>query len=71
MRCAHGQDKAQRQEDQFSPIMIQFLDCVWQLQKTSPQFFEFNARFILTVADHVYSGRFETFLFSSDYERVS
>lgn len=69
MRCAHGLDKASRQEDQISPIFLQFLDCVWQLLKQHPHFFEFNARYVLTVADHVHSGRFGTFLFGSDLER--
>lgn len=70
MRCGHSQDRATRQEDQISPIMIQFLDCVWQILRQCMHYFEFNARYILTVADHVYSGRFGTFLFSSDYDRV-
>jgi rhodanese-related sulfurtransferase len=71
MRCAHSQDKATRAEDQVSQVMIQFLDCVWQVHRQCVQYFEFNARYILTVADHIYSGRFGTFLFSSDYERVN
>lgn len=70
MRCAHSQDKATRADDQLSPIMLQFLDCVWQIHHQCMQYFEFNARYILTVADHVYSGRFGTFLFSSDSDRV-
>lgn len=70
-RCCQGQDKATRAEDEVSQIFMQFLDCVWQIQKQFPQYFEFNARYILTVADHVYSCRFGTFLCSSDYERVS
>jgi myotubularin-related protein 1/2 len=70
MRCAHSQDKATRAEDQVSQVMIQFLDCVWQLHRQCVQYFEFNARYILVVADHIYSGRFGTFLFSSDCERV-
>ena len=70
MRCAHSQDKATRADDQLSPIMMQFLDCVWQIHHQCVQYFEFNARYILTVADHVYSGRFGTFLFSSDSDRV-
>eukprot|EP00606_Chrysophyceae_sp_TOSAG23-5_P000451 GSChrysophyteH2.ASY1.ANO1.764.1 assembled CDS len=69
MRCAHGQDKATRQEDQVTPIFLQFLDCMWQLIRQYPQYFEFNSRYILTLADHIYSGRFGTFLFSSDAER--
>jgi rhodanese-related sulfurtransferase len=70
-RCCQGQDKSTRAEDEVSQIFMQFLDCVWQIQKQFPQYFEFNARYILSVADHVYSCRFGTFLCSSDYERVS
>jgi hypothetical protein len=69
MRCAHGLDKSSRQDDQISPIFLQFLDCVWQLLKQHPHFFEFNARYVLTIADHIHSGRFGTFLFGSDLER--
>eukprot|EP01038_Epipyxis_sp_PR26KG_P008525 gene8525-11523_t len=69
MRSAHTQDKSSRQEDQVSPIFLQFLDCVYQLVRQNPHWFEFNTRFILTIADHVYSGRFGNFLFSSDYDR--
>ena len=71
MRCAHSQDKQTRQDDEVAPIFLQFLDCVWQLLRQAPQCFEFNARYLLVVADHIYSGRFGTFLFSSDHDRVS
>lgn len=71
MRCGHTQDKQARQEDQVSPILLQFLDCVWQIHKQYMQYFEFNARYLLLIADHIYSGRFGNFLFSSDYDRVS
>ncbi len=71
MRCGHSQDKGSRQEDQLSPIFLQFLDCVWQVLRQHPHYFEFNARYLLVVADHIYSGRFGTFLFNSDLDRVS
>lgn len=71
LRCAHGQDKSTRQDDQISPIFVQFLDCVWQLVMQFPHYFEFNARYLLTLADHVYSCRFGTFLLGSDADRVS
>jgi len=69
MRCAHGLDKATRQEDQISPIFLQFLDCMWQLVRQFPHHFEYSTRYLLTIADHIYSGRFGTFLFSTDAER--
>jgi myotubularin-related protein 1/2 len=70
LRCGHGQDRANRQEDQISPIFLQFLDCVWQLVKQFPHYFEFSARYLLVIADHLHSCRFGTFLFGSDLERV-
>ena len=69
MRCAHGQDKSVRQDDQISPIFLQFIDCMWQLVRQFPHHFEYNTRYLLTIADHIYSGRFVSFLFSSDQER--
>lgn len=69
LRCAHGQDKATRHDDQCSPIFLQFLECVWQVLKQFPHYFEFNARYLLAIADHIFSGRFSTFLFSCDCDR--
>jgi rhodanese-related sulfurtransferase len=71
MRCQHGKDKANRQDDQWSPVFLQFLDCVYQIQKQHKHYFEFNARFLVALADQVYSCRFGTFLFDCDKERVS
>jgi myotubularin-related protein 1/2 len=70
IRCCHSQDKQTRQEEQVSPIILQFIDAVWQIQRQHCQYFEFNSRYLLTIADHIYSGRFGTFLFSNDYDRV-
>jgi len=55
----------------MAPVFMQFLDCVWQILHQSPHFFEFNSRFLITLADHIYSSRFSTFLFSCDYDRLS
>jgi len=71
MRCAHGQDKASREDNQMAPIFLQFLDCVWQIMRQHPHYFEFNARYLLTLADNIYSGRFGTFLFSCDMDRLN
>uniref|UniRef100_K3X8T7 Myotubularin phosphatase domain-containing protein n=1 Tax=Globisporangium ultimum (strain ATCC 200006 / CBS 805.95 / DAOM BR144) TaxID=431595 RepID=K3X8T7_GLOUD len=58
LRLSHG-EKADTQE---SPIFIQFLDCVWQLLRLYPSYFEFNEGFLLTLADALHSCRFGTFL---------
>jgi len=49
-------------EDQQSPVFVQFVDAVWQLTLQHPRAFEFNQRFLATVLDHLFSGRFGTFL---------
>jgi phosphatidylinositol-3-phosphatase len=69
LRSANGQDRANRQEDQISPIFLQFLDCTYQIVNQNPHYFEFNFRYLLTLSDHIHSGRFGTFLFGCDMER--
>eukprot|EP01031_Cornospumella_fuschlensis_P031282 gene31282-37809_t len=67
MRCGHGQEKG---SDEFSPIFLQFLDCLYQVHRQCCHLFEFNSRYILAIADHIYSCRFSTFLFSCDKDRA-
>ncbi len=50
---------------------FQFLDCAYQLVRQFPHYFEYSPRYLLLLADHVYSCRFGTFLGNSDAERVS
>ncbi|KJE97916.1 myotubularin-like protein [Capsaspora owczarzaki ATCC 30864] len=66
-RLGHGTKN--HSDEQRSPIFIQFLDCVWQLCNQFPSAFEFNARFLITVANEAYTCRFGTFLFNNDFER--
>ncbi|KAF0700471.1 Aste57867_9000 [Aphanomyces stellatus] len=65
MRLANG---AKTTSD-YSPIFMQFLDCVWQLQQQYPTFFEFNQGLLCLLADELYSCRFGTFLLSTVQER--
>ena len=60
-----------RNDDQISPIFLQFLDCVWQVQQQHPMCFEFNSRYLLCVAEHLYDCRFGTFLGNTPKERPS
>jgi len=50
LRCAHGESKHERNEEQMSPIFLQFLDSVWQLVNLFPSTFEFNSRYLMLIA---------------------
>ncbi|XP_044045644.1 myotubularin-related protein 7-like isoform X2 [Siniperca chuatsi] len=47
---------------EVSPVIDQFLECVWQLSEQFPCAFEFNERFLITIRTHVYSCQYGTFL---------
>ena len=50
--------------------MLQFLDAVWQIQRQFPTCFEFNETFLIAICDHMYSGRFGTFLDDLSKDRM-
>ncbi|RHY27411.1 hypothetical protein DYB32_006798 [Aphanomyces invadans] len=57
-------------DDDQAPIFIQFLDCVWQLHRQYPTYFEFTGLALLALAFHATSGRFGTFLGNCDRDRA-
>lgn len=67
-RIGHG-DSNYNDSDR-SPVFLQFLDCTAQLIFQFPTAFEFNEDFLITIADHLYSCRFGTFLCNSEKERM-
>ncbi|XP_028832550.1 myotubularin-related protein 7b isoform X2 [Denticeps clupeoides] len=54
---------------EISPVMDQFLECVWQLMEQFPCAFEFNERFLLQLHTYVYSCQYGNFLANSQKER--
>lgn len=66
-RIGHGEDK--HNDNDRSPVFLQFVDCVWQVLSQFPHAFEFNETFLTFVLDHLYSCLFGTFLYNSDKER--
>ena len=56
-------------ENQFSPIFLQWLDAVYQIMEQNYEKFEFNFNLILFLAEELYVGKYGTFLFNNDKER--
>uniref|UniRef100_A0A671WE34 Myotubularin related protein 7a n=1 Tax=Sparus aurata TaxID=8175 RepID=A0A671WE34_SPAAU len=65
-RCNHqvGDPK------EVSPIIDQFLECVWQLMEQYPCAFEFNERFLITIHSHIYSCQYGNFIGNNQRERI-
>nr|XP_020485345.1 LOW QUALITY PROTEIN: myotubularin-related protein 7-like [Labrus bergylta] len=65
-RCNHlvGDPK------EVSPIIDQFLECVWQLMEQFPCAFEFSERFLITIHSHIYSCQFGNFIGNNQRERT-
>ena len=56
-------------ENQESPILLQYLDATQQLLVQYPMYFEFNMKFLVYIANNIKSGLFGTFLFNNESER--
>ncbi|XP_020788650.1 myotubularin-related protein 7b isoform X1 [Boleophthalmus pectinirostris] len=54
---------------EVSPVIDQFLECVWQLSEQFPCAFEFNESFLTQIHLHVYSCQYGTFLGNCQKER--
>lgn len=64
-RCNHlaGDPK------EVSPIIDQFLECVWQLMEQFPCAFEYNEKLLIAVHEHIYSCQFGNFIGNNQRER--
>ena len=56
-------------ENQFSPIFLQWLDSIYQLMRQNYNKFQFNTNLILFLAEEIFTGKYGTFLFNNDKER--
>lgn len=66
-RTGQGSEK---EDGDVSPIFVQFLDAIWQLLQLFPGAFEFNEKMLLTIAHHLFSCRFGTFIGNNERERM-
>ncbi|KAI3405269.2 YMR1 [Candida oxycetoniae] len=51
-----------------SPVFHQFIDCIYQIHRQKPTYFEFNTRFLKRLLYHYYSCQYGTFLCDSEKE---
>ena len=65
----NGCSLEKKNEKDFSPIFIQFLDCVYQIINQFPTAFEFNENLLLFLAEEIYNNKYGTFLFNSEKEK--
>ena len=56
--------------NEFSPIFLQWLDCIYQIIEQNCSKFEFNINLLTFIAERLYCGKYGTFLFNSEKERV-
>lgn len=57
--------------EEYVPIFLQFIECVWQLTKQFPCAFEYNSRFLRQIMKHSLSSYYGTFVLNSEAERRS
>ncbi|KAF3851770.1 hypothetical protein F7725_005125 [Dissostichus mawsoni] len=65
--CRYGHLDGDPKE--VSPVIDQFVECVWQLSEQFPCAFEFNERFLVAIHTHIYSCQYGTFLGNCQKER--
>jgi hypothetical protein len=57
-------------DDNTSPVFMQFIDAVWQLMRQFPYSFEFSDRYLIALLDEVYVKRSGTFLYDCEEARM-
>lgn len=55
---------------QQSPLLLLYLDCVYQLLVQFPVSFQYTSTYLCTVWDSAHLSAYETFLFNSEHARV-
>uniref|UniRef100_A0A0N5BTJ5 Myotubularin phosphatase domain-containing protein n=1 Tax=Strongyloides papillosus TaxID=174720 RepID=A0A0N5BTJ5_STREA len=53
----------------YSPLFLQWIDCIWQVFTFLPGSFEFNEQFLISIIDQSLSNKFGNFITNSEKER--
>lgn len=70
-RTGHSKERASYWENEdTSPVFMQFIDAVWQLIHQFPFSFEFTEAFLIALLDEVYEKRSTTFSFDQETDRL-
>uniref|UniRef100_A0A2P2L1M3 Uncharacterized protein MANES_10G054700 n=1 Tax=Rhizophora mucronata TaxID=61149 RepID=A0A2P2L1M3_RHIMU len=64
-----SQPPSSHSQNNYSPIFLQWVDCVSQLLRMYPLAFEFSSAFLVDLVDSVLSSRFGNFFCNSEKER--
>lgn len=54
-----------------SPLLLLYLDCVWQLSQQFPAEFEFTETYLTTLWDTAHVSIFDTFIFNCEKDRIA
>ncbi|ELP86612.1 hypothetical protein EIN_162560 [Entamoeba invadens IP1] len=65
-RCRHLVSTQSMNE--YSPVFLQFIDCVFQIMRVAPKEFEYNENFLMEIAQQSFSCYFANFLCNSQEE---
>jgi myotubularin-related protein 1/2 len=67
-RTGHGtsEQRVRWNDEQRSPVWVQFIDCVYQILAQFPAQFQFNELFLVELVDAAYCCRFGNFLHNCD-----
>uniref|UniRef100_A0A3P8ZU59 Myotubularin related protein 7a n=1 Tax=Esox lucius TaxID=8010 RepID=A0A3P8ZU59_ESOLU len=69
-KFSHRNNHLNGDPKEVSPVIDQFLECVWQLSEQFPCAFEYNERFLITIHHHVYSCQYGNFIGNNQKERT-
>ncbi|XP_052010937.1 myotubularin-related protein 7a isoform X2 [Xyrauchen texanus] len=68
-KFSHRYSHLDGEAKEVSPVIDQFLECVWQLMQQFPCSFEYNEKFLISIHSHIYSCHYGNFICNSQKEK--